>query len=166
MAETEKFSEVTKVTTLDSGASIPLFDANGSITGITATNFKKEVLNGSAVSDVDYVIGQTSSGEQVKISKADLASVVGGLILGGGKFKIATSTANVFLGMLQVFFLILDQSNNGRYYLGVAQRSSTSNDFSWSSLASKTITISYINSYGTPVLTNCDSPLIMLIKLA
>jgi hypothetical protein len=79
MAETEKFSEVTKVTTLDSGASIPLFDANGGITGITATNFKKEVLNGSAVSDVDYVIGQTSSGEQVKISKADLASVVGGL---------------------------------------------------------------------------------------
>jgi hypothetical protein len=68
--------------------------------------------------------------------------------------------------MLQVFFLILDKDNKGSYYLGVAQRSSTTADFSWASLTSKTIAINFINAYDTPVVINCDSPLIMTIQLA
>jgi hypothetical protein len=82
MAETAKFNELTKVTTLDNGAYVPLVDDNGGLTTTTVENMKAKMFDGDAVSDVSYVIGQTSSGEQVKISKADLASVVGGVIFG------------------------------------------------------------------------------------
>lgn len=40
----------------------------------------KKLSSVSAVSDMNYVYAETSSGETVKISKADLASVVAGLI--------------------------------------------------------------------------------------
>ena len=41
----------------------------------------KKLSSVNAVSDMNYVYAETSSGETVKISKSDLASVVAGIIL-------------------------------------------------------------------------------------
>lgn len=57
----------------------------------------KKLSSVNAVSDMNYVYAETSSGETVKISKSDLASVVAGLLsIPSGKraFSYQTSYAN------------------------------------------------------------------------
>ena len=53
----------------------------------------KKLSSVSAVSDASFVYAETSSGETVKISKADLASVVAGLI--GNPLPVKGWTNNI-----------------------------------------------------------------------
>ena len=56
----------------------------------------KKLSSVSAVSDMNYVYAETSTGETVKISKADLASVVAGLIgIKGFQATLANQTSNL-----------------------------------------------------------------------
>ena len=92
----------------------------------------KKLSSVSAVSDMNYVYAETSTGETVKISKADLASVVAGLMpsatltsrgfMPAGLYmspvkKYADAGASITLGDLNGFLLVRDSYSWSGYSL-------------------------------------------------
>jgi hypothetical protein len=77
--QTKKISDKDKLTTVGSSNNVVLSDDTGNINPIAYSDFKSQLLATTQVTDAPFIVGKTASGEPVSISKADLASVVGGL---------------------------------------------------------------------------------------